>query len=114
MEKEDILINLKVIACVEVNEKLISRSQYLNKEFSSIVPVSLRRWIRQDSRQLMLSKVRMVIHSALQLLEEDITEHMDLQSELHNCIQGLRNLKDTYSHCSQTAAQIDVFIDSIG
>lgn len=114
MEKEDILINLKVLACVEVNEKLISRSQYLNKEFSSVVPVSLRRWIRQDNRQLMLSKLRLVIHSALQLIEDDVTENMDLQAALTNSIQGLRNLKETYSHCSQTVAQIDVFIDSVG
>ena len=57
MEKEDILINLKVLENVQVHQKIISRSQYLNIEYVSVVPVSLRRWLRQDNRNLMLNKI---------------------------------------------------------
>tara|TARA_B110000467_G_C18298176_1_gene469475 strand:+ start:1214 stop:1552 length:339 start_codon:yes stop_codon:yes gene_type:complete len=109
MEKEDILINLKVLANIQINEKLISRSQYLNVEYVSVVPLALRRWLRQDNRMLTLSKIRLVLHSALAIEDSD----KDVLSALSDSVQGLKHLKETYSHCTQTQAQIDVFIDSI-
>ena len=112
MEKEDILINLKVLAHIQVNEKLISRSQYLNVEYVSVVPLSFRRWLRQDNRTLMLSKIRLVINSALSLNDQE-DEVENVHDALKACVQGLKNLKETYSHCTQTQAQLDVFIDSI-
>lgn len=114
MDKEDILVNLKVLANIQVNEKLISRSQYLNVEYVSVVPLSIRRWLRQDNRNLMLSKIRLVIHSAFDINHhEDTGENMDVYNALKLCVNGLKNLKETYSHCTQTQAQLDVFIDSI-
>lgn len=109
MEKEDILINLKVLENVQVHQKIISRSQYLNIEYVSVVPVSLRRWLRQDNRNLMLNKIRLTINSALKITKDN----EDIQSSLSKCVSGLKNLKETYSHCTQTQAQLDIFIDAI-
>lgn len=108
MEKEEILINLKVIQGIQPNQKIISRSQYLNTEYESVVPVSWRRFIRQDNRQIMLNKIRLVLHSALEKTNDD-----EINQYLKASIKGLSNLKETYISCSQTCAQLDVFIDSI-
>ena len=108
MEKEEILINLKVIQGIQANQKIISRSQYLNIEYESIVPVSWRRRIRQDNRQMMLNKIRLVLNTALEKTDDD-----EINQYLQGSIKGLSNLKETYISCSQTCAQLDVFIDSI-
>lgn len=132
MDYEDILVNLKVLEKVEVNEKLISRGKYLNIEYASIVPVSIRRWIRQDNRNEMLKKIKLVIQSGLNILNE-YQEHFDksinrnqilddtndeskkdiLKIYLQKSISGMTKLKETYNHCTQTCAQIDVLIESI-
>lgn len=126
MNPEDIIINLKVIEKVQINEKLISRGQYLNIEYVSIVPLSIRRWWRQDNRNEMLKKLHIVIHSAIKLIpehnerntqflikEKKNSSGLDIKRYLSNCIQGLNNLKETYSDCSSTCAQLDVLIDTI-
>ena len=127
MEYEDILVNLKVLEKVQVNEKLHSRGKYLNVEYASVIPVSLRRWMRQDNRDEMIKKIKVVIQTGISILDGDetvkrhqILDHsIDeskkeiLKNYLQNSIAGLTNLKETYSHCTQTCAQIDVLIESI-
>jgi acetate kinase len=127
MEYEDILVNLKVLEKVQINEKLHSRGKYLNVEYVSVVPLSIRRWLRQDTRDEMLKKIKNVIQTGLnivngdetfkrqQILDNSIDESKKeiLKKYLQNSITGLTNLKETYSHCTQTCAQIDVLIESI-
>lgn len=127
MDYPDILVNLKVLEHVQVNEKLISNGQYLNIEYKSIVPVSLRRWYRQDNRNEMLKKIKLIIQTASNklrredsqngsiILEGEIVENTQemLQTYLGNAKKGLNNLKKTYAACIQTCAQIDVLINSI-
>lgn len=127
MEYEDILVNLKVLEKVQVNEKLHSRGKYFNVEYASVVPVSFRRWLRQDNRDEMIKKIKVVIQTGISILDGDetvkrhqILDHsIDeskkeiLKNYLQNSIAGLTNLKETYSHCTQTCAQIDVLIESI-
>jgi hypothetical protein len=108
MEKEEILINLKVLHGIEANQKLIARTRFLNVEYTSIVPLAIRRWVRQDNREAMLNKIRLVLNSALKLHDDN-----DVCQSLRSSIIGLKNLKETYTHCGQTKAQLEVFIDSI-
>ena len=68
MNIEDIIINLKVLEKVQIHEKLISRGQYLNIEYVSIVPLGLRRWWRQDNRNEMLKKINLTIKCAIEIL----------------------------------------------
>ena len=122
MNVEDILINLKVIEQIDVNQKLNSNGQYLNIEYESIVPEGVRRWIRRDNRQAMLRKIRNVIQCAIDKIDQQQLDSNDeyensnldeIQKYLTNSKQGLNKLKQTYSNCSQTCAQLDVMMDTI-
>ena len=108
----DILVNLKVLENVQVNQKLISKGKYLNIEYDSIVPLFIRRWIRQDNRDIMVSKITIIITEAVKLKNNNDNNNI-LKEYLQNSIKGLKNLKETYKYCSQTCAQIDILIDTI-
>lgn len=108
----DILVNLKVLEKVQVNQKLISKGKYLNIEYDSIVPLFIRRWIRQDNRDIMISKITIIITEAVKLKNNNDNNTL-LKEYLQNSIKGLKNLKETYKYCSQTCAQIDILIDTI-
>lgn len=71
MDIDEILINLKVLENIEINQKLISRGQYLNIEYESIVPEWIRRWRRQDNRNEMIKKINLVINSAIEIVIKD-------------------------------------------
>lgn len=123
MNIEDIIINLKVLEKVQIHEKLISRGQYLNIEYASVIPVGIRRWWRQDNRIEMLKKIQMVVRCAIDSIEETDWNNsqqesgrkkkLDVKPYLVNCVKGLKNLKETYTECSTTCAQLDISIDSI-
>jgi len=111
MEYEDIIINLKIIGKIEVNQKLITRDTYLNIEKNSIIPEWFRRWNRQDDRHETLKKINKVVDSSIHLYKENKKE--DLKSYLIECIKGLNNLKETYSICNQTKSRLEIIIDKI-
>ena len=67
MNIEEIIINLKVLEKVQIHEKLISRGQYLNIEYVSVVPLGIRRWWRQDNRNEMLKKINLTIKKLIQI-----------------------------------------------
>ena len=71
MDIDEVLVNLKVLEQIQVNQKLISRGPYLNIEYESIVPEFIRRWRRQDNRNETIKKINIVINSALKLKEDD-------------------------------------------
>ena len=50
VEYDEVAVNLKVIASIQVNTKLYTKGAYLNIEQPMFIPESLRRWYRQDSR----------------------------------------------------------------
>lgn len=68
MDIDEILINLKVLEKVQINQKLISRGQYLNIEYESIIPEFFRRWRRQDNRNEMIKKINLVVNSAIEYI----------------------------------------------
>lgn len=109
MDIDEVLINLKVLEQLQVNQKLISRGPYLNIEFSSIVPEWVRRWKRQDNRNETIKKINIVINSAFRLREKN----PEIDKYLKTTVQGLKSLKETYATCCQTTARIDVLINKI-
>uniref|UniRef100_A0A6C0KYG6 Uncharacterized protein n=1 Tax=viral metagenome TaxID=1070528 RepID=A0A6C0KYG6_9ZZZZ len=113
MDIDEVLVNLKVLEHIQVNQKLISRGPYLNIEYESIVPEFIRRWRRQDNRNETIKKINLVINSALKLKEDnhEMTERLD--GSLGRCVNGLRALKETYATCCQTTARFDVIIGKI-
>lgn len=113
MDIDEVLVNLKVLEQIQVNQKLISRGHYLNIEYESIVPEFIRRWRRQDNRNETIKKINLVINSALKLKEDNdrMKERLDLY--LSKSVLGLKALKETYATCCQTTARIDVIISKI-
>ena len=112
-EIDEVLINLKVLESLEINKKLVTRDTYLNVETDKIIPVSIRRWWRQDDRNETLRKIDDVVEKALRLRDDDKDKNEVIDPYLINSIKGLRNLKQTYSLCAQTCARLDTIISKI-
>ena len=130
MDKEEIMVNLKVLEGLQKNQKIVSRGQYINIEIESIVPEFLRRWRRQDNRNETLKKINTIVNSAIEFVkttDKQITEHgqdhlyaktwiMDknnMINHLTNALKGIHNLKETYATCTQTCARIDITLTNI-
>lgn len=113
MDIDEVLVNLKVLEQIQVNQKLISRGSYLNIEYESIIPEFIRRWRRQDNRNETIKKINLVINSALKLKEDDNKMEDRLNPYLRKSINGLKALKETYATCCQTTARIDVIIHKV-
>jgi len=110
-EKDELIINLKILSQLEKNRKLITKETYLNLESDNTiqVPEFVKRWFRGDSRDEALKKIDNIIVKSINLLDK----YNDLEQYLKDSIIGLENLKDTYSKCTQTRARIDVIIEKI-
>ena len=133
MEKEEIMINLKVLENLQKDQKIVSRGQYINIEVVSIIPEALRRWHRQDNRNETLKKINFIINSAIDFIkntEKHINELQKLHGDhfvsssldtdksnmlkcLEKALPGVYNLKETYATCTQTCARIDIILNKI-
>ena len=113
MDIDEVLVNLKVLEQIQVNQKLISRGPYLNIEYESLLPEFIRRWRRQDNRNETIKKINLVINSALKLKEDNDRIKESLDTYLTKSVTGLKALKETYATCCQTTARIDVIISKI-
>jgi DNA repair ATPase RecN len=109
---EEIVINLKLLATVDKNKKLITRDAYMNIESRSLVPEFIRRWNRQENRNETIKKINNVVNSAIKHIDSN-NDKYDIKKYLKNAMIGVSNLKETYSTCSQTCARLDVILDKI-
>ena len=110
---EEIVINLKLLATVDKNQKLITRDSYLNIESRSLIPEFIRRWNRQDNRNETIKKINNVINSAIKHINANHDDVYNVKEYLKNAMFGVSNLKETYSTCSQTCARLDVILDKM-
>lgn len=122
MDKEELLINLKVLSQLQKNQKLISRGAYINIEIVSIIPEFIRRWNRQDNRHESIKKINSIVNRSVEFIaswEKDLEDgeiNVDLDNMkqyLENALTGIKNLKETYATCVQTCARLDVIIKKI-
>jgi hypothetical protein len=109
MEREEIIINLKLIESVQKMQKLTTRDVYLNIESPSLIPECVRRWKRQDGRDVTIRKINEIVNFAIELAKQDepIKDYL-----LKSCV-GISNLKETYIACNQTCARLDMILDKI-
>ena len=108
MDKEEIIINLKILQQLQKGQKLSTRDAYLNIESNYLfIPECVRRWRRQDNRNDSIKTVNRIINEALAKNDPMINESM------LGALQGISNLKDTYAMCHQTCARIDTILDKI-
>jgi uncharacterized protein (UPF0305 family) len=110
---DELVVNLIVISKVQINTKLYTSGIYLNLEQPSYVPESLRRWIRQDSRDETIKKINRIVTRALEELKRDTLNNIGYKNHLLEAKKGLLNLRETYSNCIQTVARIDTVISKI-
>lgn len=103
---DEVVVNLKVIASITINSKLYTKGSLLNLEQPSIVPESVRRWYRQDSRDDAIKKIERIVNKAFTYLPK-------VEKYLADAKTGILNMKETYSGCVQTAARLDAIIDKI-
>jgi hypothetical protein len=109
MEREEIIINLKLIAKIQKSQKISTRDIYLNIESDSLIPECIRRWKRQDSRDTTIKKINEIANTALLLMDKDES----IKEYLTDSVKGINNLKETYVSCNQTCARLDTIIDKI-
>ena len=108
VEYDEVVINLKVIASITVNSRLYTKGALLNLEQVSYIPLSVRRWYRQDSRDDAIKKIDRVITKAI-----SFTKTSAVIKYLKDAVAGILNMKDTYSACIQTSARLDTILDKI-
>ena len=111
MDIEEIIINLKILSQLDKNQKLITRGAYINIEGPSLIPEFVRRWNRQENRSETLKKINSIINSAIELIDKD--NKYDVKQYIIDSKNGIQNLKETYSTCSQTCARLDIILDKI-
>lgn len=110
---DELVVNLIVISKVQINTKLYTSGIYLNLEQPSYIPESLRRWIRQDSRDETIKKINRIVTRSLEEYQRDTKMYSTYKSHLLDAKKGLLNLRETYSNCIQTVARIDTLISKI-
>ncbi len=118
MNADELAINLRLLASVGKNQKIVTRDAYLNIEAPSLVPEGLRRWIRNDNRNETLRHITSIVDQAIhlntQFKDHQVTNvKYNFDKYLKNSIKGLRNLQETYSACIQTCARLQVILDRI-
>ena len=110
MDKEEIIINLKLLEQVEKGQKLVTRDAYLNIETPFLlIPEFVRRWRRQDSRHESVKVINRVVNEAIAMSKKDDS----LKTYINKAIPGVMNLKETYSMCHQTCARLDMILDKM-
>ena len=110
---DELIVNLKVISKVQINTKLYTSGIYLNLEQPSYIPESVRRWIRQDSRDETIKKINRIITRSLDDYLREPVKNAIYKLHLLEAKKGLLNLRETYSNCIQTVARIDTLISKI-
>ena len=108
VEYDEVVINLKVISNITVNSRLYTKGALLNLEQESYIPLSLRRWYRQDSRDEAIKKIDRVITKSI-----TFTKNPTVIKYIKDAKTGILNMKDTYSTCVQTSARLDTILDKI-
>ena len=136
MNKDDILVNLKIFSKIKKNDKLSISENLLeieNRYFASI-----RRWLNNDNRKDSLLYISSIIDKAFTIIDETYSNEQQERNkhennnnpvipfkeensellkkfsvELTNAINGLINLKYTYTSDSLIQSKIDLLIDKV-
>jgi len=109
-EIDDLRANLKVLACLEANKKIMAKDNIINIESSSYMPESIKRAYRGDSREVTIKKIDSLVVSAISYTNNST---INLKDDLIQAKKGITNLVETYSDCSKTQARLNTILDKI-
>ena len=120
---DNVLANLKVISMVKEGGRLrLIHGQLSTDCPSPFQPV--RRWILGDTRSIMVSHVRGIIHNAINIvkIENMVTDRHDeeriwitrkIVEALKSSQEGIKNLMNTYEHDAVVVCALEVLLDKI-
>jgi len=116
---EDIFVNLRLISKIEVGDKLIRIEKHVNIDNSYFQ--SITRWFNGSNRKESINFINLVLNKSFELndkilsnkTEESAQILLRLNNDMKNALNGLFNLKQTYSTDKLIQSEIDVMIDNI-
>lgn len=117
LTKEEIFINLSVLAKIEPGDKLLLENEKLLNIDTSLFP-SLMRWLKGSNRMSILVFINTILENSFELHDLWIKEEQNqlifrLTSDLKNTLIGLANLKHTYSTDKLVQSELDVMMENI-
>jgi len=107
---DKIIINLKIIGILQVNEKLCIRKGNLQIDQESNIR-SIKRWLFRDSRDNFLHYIKDLFRKIQCIENKKDLERISLEFEKTEL--GLENLKITYSHDPVTTATIENLVTKL-
>jgi hypothetical protein len=118
MTLEEVFININLISKIEPNYKLFINNKFINIDTSYVQSIS--RWFFGNDRKTTILFVNLVINKSFEYCDKLLnTKNIDtkllfrITSDIKNSINGLLNLKHTYSSDKLVQAEIDVIIENI-
>jgi len=118
MTLEEVFININLISKIEPNYKLFINNKFINIDTSYVQSIS--RWFFGNDRKTTIFFVNLVINKSFEYSDKLLTtKNLDtkllfrITSDIKNSINGLLNLKHTYSSDKLVQAEIDVIIENI-
>ena len=119
LSQEDIFVNLRLISKIEVGNKLIQTDKHVNIDNSYFQ--SITRWFKGNNRKDSMLFINVILTKSFELNDKLLHEKSEesaqillrLNNDLKNSLNGLINLKQTYSSDKLVQSEIDVMIDNI-
>ena len=120
---DKLMTNLKVISRVNQHEKISTTAEQVRIDGTPSWMQTIRRWYNGESRDANLNTITTVIDNAFSQLDLYIQKSnptasekifvLALQQDLAKTVDGLTNLKTTYTDDSVVQARIDLLIQRI-
>lgn len=109
MEVDFCIISLKIIAGLQIGQRIISTENFINVEQTSLIPEFIRRWKRGDDRNRAIKLINVIINNSIHFYKRNEID----KRYLDEAIVGLHNLQSTYSSDPLSVSRIDTLVDKI-
>lgn len=128
------LVNLKIIAKIKKEDKLVCAGDLLEIDDSGWLFQGLARWYGKASRKQTVDKINYVVNDVFTFIDKTLKDEITHTNEpspdnilkednseilqkflvhLSNCVEGLENLKITYRGDESIISKLDVLVDKI-
>lgn len=102
------LINLRVITCLEPYQRLHTRQVHFRIYEHKILPEWFVRWIDGATRRSDFGRIRDTFLTAMENIE-----HPGMREQVNAARHGLESLKKTYENDQTMQARIDTLMDMV-
>jgi hypothetical protein len=118
---EDIFINLTLLSKIDVGDKLIQNGSMKHINIDTSYFQFITRWFKGSNRNNSLKFINHVLNKAFEYNDNMLEEKSEksavavfrLTADLKNSLNGLNNLKQTYSTDKLIQSELDVMIDNV-